>query len=56
MMGLTQEVAARRLDIDPCTLAKWERGKRAPTGAFLLRVEAFLRTDEMSLPEACSAE
>jgi len=34
--------SAKRLDVDPSTLAKWERGEREPAGAFLARVDRFL--------------
>ncbi len=29
-LGLTQEAVARRLRVDPGTLARWERGEREP--------------------------
>lgn len=31
-LGLSQKESARRLHVDPSTLAKWERGEREPTG------------------------
>jgi transcriptional regulator with XRE-family HTH domain len=40
--GLTQRQLAQTLQIDPSTVAKWERGERKPTGTFLMRVEALL--------------
>ena len=43
-MGLSKKNAARRLGVDPCTLANWDRGERIPTGAFGARVERFLET------------
>jgi len=42
MRGLSQGDAARELDVDPSTLAKWERGEREPAGAFAKRAERFL--------------
>ena len=33
-LGITQSELARQLDVDACTLARWERGEREPTGAF----------------------
>jgi DNA-binding XRE family transcriptional regulator len=39
MLGLSQGDAARELDVDPSTLAKWERGEREPAGAFAKRAE-----------------
>jgi transcriptional regulator with XRE-family HTH domain len=41
-MGITQEEAARRIEVDQGTLARWERGEREPTGAFAMRAERFL--------------
>lgn len=38
----TQKAFATELEIDPSTLAKWERGERTPTGGFLLRLESAL--------------
>ena len=39
-MGLSQTELARRIDVSPETIRKWEQGKRCPTGAAraLLRV------------------
>lgn len=42
MHGITQEGLARRLGVDPGTLARWERGDRMPSGRFLPLVEAWL--------------
>jgi transcriptional regulator with XRE-family HTH domain len=41
--GRTQRAFAVELGVDPSTLAKWERGERTPTGAFLRRVELAIR-------------
>lgn len=30
-LGMTQETMARRLGMDPTTLARWERGEKGPT-------------------------
>ncbi len=40
--GITQEVMARRLGIDPGTLSRWERGLRVPTGRYARLAEALL--------------
>ena len=40
--GLSQEAMARRLRVDPGTLAKWERGKKGPGGRSLIRLLKFL--------------
>ena len=45
-LGMTREEAAKRLGVDSGTLAKWERGEREPTGAFLGRAERFLEDEE----------
>jgi hypothetical protein len=39
---LTPREAADRMQVDQGTLARWERGERAPTGRFIERVERFL--------------
>jgi transcriptional regulator with XRE-family HTH domain len=44
-MGLSQKEAAHILGVDPGTLARWERGEREPTGAFLDSVTRFLADD-----------
>lgn len=40
--GKTQRTFAAEVGIDPCTLAKWERGERKPTGLFLVAVLAAM--------------
>ena len=40
--GLSQEAMARRLRVDPGTLARWEKGEREPKGRFLTRLVEFL--------------
>jgi transcriptional regulator with XRE-family HTH domain len=40
--GLTQKEAADEIGVDQGTLAKWQQGKREPTGDFLKRVTRFL--------------
>lgn len=44
-LGMSQKDTALRLDIDPGTLVRWERGEREPTGAFLDNVTRFLADD-----------
>jgi transcriptional regulator with XRE-family HTH domain len=41
-LGLSRKTAARRMSVDPTTLAKWERGEREPAGDFAARVLRFL--------------
>lgn len=41
-LGLTQRESAAHVGVDQGTLARWERGEREPTGAFLERVKRFL--------------
>jgi DNA-binding XRE family transcriptional regulator len=40
--GLTQWALAKRLGIDPCTLARWERGDRTPSGLYRKLVQNLL--------------
>jgi len=35
LLGLTQKAMARRLGVDPTTLARWEREKGRPSNRFL---------------------
>jgi transcriptional regulator with XRE-family HTH domain len=46
VLGLTQKEAAKRIGVDACTLARWERGEREPTGAFNARALRFLTAAE----------
>jgi len=48
-LGMTQGEAAKRIDVDPGTLARWERGEREPAGALLGRAERFLDEAEAGL-------
>jgi transcriptional regulator with XRE-family HTH domain len=41
-LGLTQKTFARKLGVDPSTLARWERGEREPAGALEVRAERLL--------------
>ena len=41
-LGLSQEAMARRLRIDPGTLARWEQGEREPEGRLRMRLAEFL--------------
>ena len=47
-LGLTQKESANRIGVDAGTLARWEQGRREPTGAFLCRVERFLQGGKVS--------
>jgi len=42
-LGLTQKEFARQLDVDPSTLARWERGEREPQGQFAESLLSRLR-------------
>lgn len=46
--GYTQKELARQLEVDPCTLAKWERGERHPDSPYQERIERLF----MSLSHA----
>ena len=41
-LGMSQEAMARRLRVDPGTLARWEKGEREPKGRLLMRLAKFL--------------
>jgi predicted transcriptional regulator len=41
--GQSQRQLAAVLDVDPATLANWERGARQPTGRFLTRANEVLK-------------
>jgi site-specific DNA recombinase len=45
-LGLSQKESAKRIGVDPSTLARWERGEREPTGLFKQRALAFLAVPE----------
>ena len=45
-LGLTQKESAHRMGVDPCTLARWERGEREPTGAYAARALRFVTAAE----------
>jgi transcriptional regulator with XRE-family HTH domain len=45
-LGLTQKEAAARIGVDQCTLARWERGEREPTGVFAAQALRLLATAE----------
>jgi len=45
-LGLSQRGSAKRIGVDQCTLARWERGDREPTGAFAAQATRFLGTAE----------
>jgi transcriptional regulator with XRE-family HTH domain len=40
--GISQKTLAKKLGIDPSTLARWERGDREPTGLYRKVVEKLL--------------
>jgi transcriptional regulator with XRE-family HTH domain len=42
VLGLSQKESALRIGVDQCTLARWERGEREPTGAFEARPLTFV--------------
>jgi site-specific DNA recombinase len=48
-LGLPQSESARRIGVDPGTLARWERGKRAPTGAFIALVRKYLAQQPIAI-------
>jgi ribosome-binding protein aMBF1 (putative translation factor) len=40
--GWSQRRLAAELDIDPTTLARWERGEKTPWGPYAVRVKELL--------------
>jgi transcriptional regulator with XRE-family HTH domain len=48
--GLSQELMARRVRIDPGTLGRWERGVRDPTGRYAGLVQTFLEQPGTGAP------
>jgi transcriptional regulator with XRE-family HTH domain len=51
ILGLSQKDAAAQIGVDPCTLARWERGEREPTGSFAPLALRFLALAECT-PDA----
>jgi len=47
LLGLTQKAMARRLGVDPTTLARWERGESGPSRQLLTIVRAFLNSHQL---------
>lgn len=41
-LGLSLRAAAKEMQIDPSTLARWESGSRQPTGKYMTNVYRFL--------------
>ena len=55
-LGMTQGEAAKRLGVDPGTLARSERGEREPAGSLLGRAERFLDEAEAAALDARRVE
>ena len=51
LQGWTQKKMAKRLSVDPGTLARWERGERQPAGPFLQRVEKIVAEQKTEPPQ-----
>ena len=49
LLGLTQKAMAKRLGVDPTTLAAWEQGKHRPSQKVWKRVELRLSAVRLSL-------
>jgi transcriptional regulator with XRE-family HTH domain len=46
LLGISQKTSAARIGVDPCTLARWERGERTPRGAQESAASRFLNSAE----------
>lgn len=46
-LGLSQKESAQELGVDPCTLARWERGEREPKGALAVSALRFVAAAEV---------
>jgi transcriptional regulator with XRE-family HTH domain len=46
MLGISQKEAAGRIGVDQCTLARWERGEREPTGKLEAKAFGFVNAVE----------
>ena len=42
VLGIPQKESAKRIGVDPCTLPRWERGEREPSGAFARAASQFV--------------
>ena len=47
-LGISQKEAARRIGVDPSTLARWERAEREPAGNFAARALRVVELSESS--------
>jgi len=47
LRGWTQKEMAKRLGIDPTTLARWERGERSPAENYRERIRRLLNQSEL---------
>jgi len=43
ILGISQESLARRIGVDPGTVARWETGKRKPSKIFLKKLEQVFK-------------
>lgn len=48
VQGISQEEAARRVGVDPSTLARWERGEKEPAGRYLSMAMRFFNELEVN--------
>ena len=53
--GLSQVEAARQMGVVQCTLARWERGERQPSGEYAQRALRFLQGLEAAKPATAAA-
>jgi transcriptional regulator with XRE-family HTH domain len=51
LSGITQKELAKRLGVDPTTLARWERNESRPQKKFSARLVGFLASCGLSHPQ-----
>jgi transcriptional regulator with XRE-family HTH domain len=56
LRGLTQKELARRLGVDPSTIASWERGEHRPSRHLASIINQIVTTDAVDNPGRVSCE
>ena len=53
LCGVSQKELAHRLEVDPTTLARWERGKSRPVGTHMERLETIFNASPVGAGWDC---